>query len=74
MPEMADVGIEALRLLTGSEVALLLGRISVQKVRRLADEGEIQKVKVGSLARYTPESVDAYRQRLIEAAGAAPAS
>lgn len=67
---MTGVGIEALRLLTASEVALLLGRISVRKVRRLAAEGEIQKVKVGSLARYTPESVDAYRRRLIAAAGA----
>jgi excisionase family DNA binding protein len=70
MPEMADVGIEALRLLTASEVALLLGRISVRKVRRLAAEGEIQKVKVGSLARYTPDSVVAYMKRLAEQAEA----
>lgn len=69
-----DVGVEALRLLTASDVALLLGRISVRKVRRLAAEGELVKVKVGSLARYTPESVKAYKDRLIAEAEAAQAS
>jgi len=67
---MTEVGLEALDLLTVSEVAARL-RCSPRKVRRLADEGELQRVKLGSLARYTPESVAAYKQRLIEQAQAA---
>jgi excisionase family DNA binding protein len=70
---MTDVGLEALDLLTASEVAQRL-RCSMKKVTRLAAEGEIQKVKLGALARYTPESVAAYKQRLIAAAQAAKAS
>ena len=58
-----------LSLLTASEVAALL-RCSPRKVRRLADDGELQRVKLGSLARYTPESVAAYKARLIEQAQA----
>jgi excisionase family DNA binding protein len=70
---MTDVGLEALDLLTASEVAQRL-KCSPKKVTRLAAEGEIQKVKLGSLARYTPESVAAYKKRLIEQAQAAKAS
>lgn len=64
---MTDVGLEALDLLTVGEVAARL-RISPRKVRRLADEGELTRVKLGTLARYTPESVAAYKKRLIEQA------
>jgi excisionase family DNA binding protein len=70
---MTEVGFEALDFLTASEVAQRL-RCSVKKVTRLAAEGEIVKVKLGSLARYTPESVAAYKQRLIDAARAKAAS
>jgi hypothetical protein len=70
---MTDVGFEALDLLTASEVGLRL-RCSVKKVSRLAAAGEIEKVKLGSLARYTPESVAALKQRLIDAARAGKAS
>ena len=67
---MTKVGLEALDLLTVDEVAQRL-RCSPRKVRRLADEGELQRVKLGALARYTPESVAAYKQRLIGQAQAA---
>lgn len=67
---MTDVGMEALDLLTVGEVAQRL-RCSQRKVRRLADEGELTRVKLGTLARYTPESVAAYKQRLIAEAEAA---
>jgi excisionase family DNA binding protein len=70
---MTDVGLEALGFLTTSEVAALL-KCSPKKVTRLAAEGEIQKVKLGALSRYTPESVAAYKRRLIEQAQAAKAS
>ena len=70
---MTDVGTEALDLLTVSDVAARL-KCSQRKVRRLADEGELMRVKLGSLARYTPESVAAYKARLIEAAEAERAS
>ncbi len=66
---MTDVGPEALDLLTVSEVAQRL-RCSPRKVTRLANEGELQRVKLGALVRITPESVAAYRQRLIAAAQA----
>jgi excisionase family DNA binding protein len=71
--QMSDVGFEALDLLTAAEVAQRL-RCSTRKVCRLADEGELVKVKMGTLARYTPESVAAYKARLVEQAGAAQAS
>lgn len=64
---MTDVGLEALDLLTVGDVAQRL-RCSPRKVRRLADEGELTRVKLGTLARYTPESVAAYKKRLIEQA------
>jgi excisionase family DNA binding protein len=70
---MADVGLEVLDLLTTGEVAQRL-KCSPKKVTRLAAEDEIQKVKLGSLARYTRASVDAYVQRLIAEAQAAKAS
>ena len=66
---MTDVGPEALDLLTVSEVAQRL-RCSPRKITRLANEGELQRVKLGALVRITPESVAAYRQRLIAAAQA----
>jgi excisionase family DNA binding protein len=68
---MTDVGVEALDLLTVREVAGRL-RISVRKVDRLAAAGELEKVKLGTLARITPESVAAYKQRLRDQAAQAP--
>lgn len=65
-----DVGLEALDLLTVGEVAARL-RCSVRMVRRLADAGELERVKLGTLARYTPESVAAYKQRLRDQAAQA---
>lgn len=67
---MTDVGFEALDLLTVSEVAQRL-RCSPKKITRLAAAGELQRVKMGSLVRITPESVAAYKRRLIEQAEAA---
>lgn len=61
---MTDVGVEALGLLPVQEVADLL-RCSTRTVRRLADQGELERVHLGSLVRITPESVAAYKQRLI---------
>lgn len=52
-----------LDLLTASEAALELRR-PVDAVRRLAAAGVLERVEVGSLVRYTPESVAACRQRL----------
>jgi hypothetical protein len=52
-----------LDLLTASEAALELGR-SVKKVRSLAAAGVLERVWVGSLVRYTPESVAAYKKHL----------
>ena len=70
---MTDVGLEALDLLTVGEVAQRL-RCSTKNVKRLADAGELDRVKMGSLVRITPESLLAYKQRLIAAAGTAKAS
>jgi excisionase family DNA binding protein len=64
---MSDVGLEALDLLTVSDVAARL-RCSARMVRRLVDQGELERVKVGSLVRITPESVAAYKQRLRDQA------
>jgi excisionase family DNA binding protein len=58
---------EALSLLTVSEVAQMF-RCSPLKVRRLADAGDLERVKLGSLVRITPESVAAYKQRLRDQA------
>lgn len=60
-------------LLTRSEAAVQLGR-SVKTVTRLADAGELERVRLGALTRITPESVAAYRQRLIAGAEAARSS
>ena len=59
---MAAAGPRILSLLTLSEVTALLRR-SPQAVRRLADAGELERVRFGRTVRYTPESVAAYRQR-----------
>ena len=71
--DMTAAGLRVLDLLTASEVAQRLRRssgrrCSVKKVRRLAGAGELTRVKMGALYRYTPESVAAYEQR--QAAGA----
>ena len=70
---MTDVGTEALDLLTVSEVAQRL-RCSPKNVKRLADAGDLTRVKMGSLVRITPESLLAYKQRLIAEAEQAKAS
>ena len=70
---MTDVGTEALDLLTVSEVAQRL-RCSTKNVKRLADAGDLTRVKMGSLVRITPESLLAYKQRLIAEAEQAKAS
>jgi len=54
-----------LGLLTASEAAAAIGR-SVEVVRRLAAAGELERVPFGSQARFTPESVAAYKKRLTE--------
>jgi Helix-turn-helix domain len=60
--DMSAAGLRVLDLLTASEVAVRLD-CSVQKVARLAAGGELVRVGMGALARYTPESVAAYEQR-----------
>jgi hypothetical protein len=76
---MSAAGPRILDLLTASEAAAELGprmgrRCSVRTVRRLAAEGVLVRVMLGTHARYTPESVAAYKQRLIAEAQAAKAS
>jgi excisionase family DNA binding protein len=66
---MTDVGLEALDLLTVSEVAARL-RCSPKNVGRLVAAGELTRVKMGALVRITPESLLAYKQRLIAEAEA----
>jgi excisionase family DNA binding protein len=56
-----------LGLLTASEAALELG-VSADKVRSLAAAGELVRVPFGRQARFTPESVAAYRHRQAEGA------
>ena len=53
-----------LDMLTASEAALALG-VPVEKVRRLAAEGVLVRVPFGGHVRFTPESVAAYKQRVI---------
>jgi hypothetical protein len=70
---MLAAGLRVLDLLDAAEVAQRLRnstgkRCSVRKVTRLAAAGEVERVGMGALARYTPESVTAYEQR--QAAGA----
>lgn len=67
--DMTAAGTRILDLLTISEAAVRLG-CSAQKVSRLAAEGALVRVDFGALARITPESVAAYRQRLAAGAGA----
>jgi excisionase family DNA binding protein len=55
-------GLRLLDLLTASEAAQRL-RCSAKRVSVLAAAGELERVMFGSHARYTPESVAAYRQR-----------
>lgn len=62
-PERLSPGdLRILGLLTASEAALELG-VSADKVRALAASGELVRVPFGRHARFTPESVAAYRQR-----------
>ncbi len=73
LSDMSAAGLRILGLLTVSEVTQRLRRAtgrrcSVKKVRRLAGAGELTRVRLGALYRYTPESVAAYEQR--QAAGA----
>jgi excisionase family DNA binding protein len=70
MPEMADVGPEALDLLTMAEVAGRL-RVSEKTVGRLIRQGVFTKLKVGSGVRIDPAEVVAYKRRLHEQAAAA---
>ncbi len=69
---MSAAGMRVLDLLTASEVAQRLRRpgrrCSVKKVNRLAAAGELTRVRLGALSRYTPESVAAYEQHQAAAA------
>jgi hypothetical protein len=70
--ELAALGERAIGLLTMGEAAVALpGRRSVRHVRLLADAGELERVRLGRLDRITPESVAAYKKRLIAGAEAA---
>ena len=69
MPEMTDVGPEALDLLTMAEVAERL-RLSEKTVQRMVRQGVFTKLKLGSLVRIDPAEVVAYKQRLHEQAKA----
>ena len=73
-PGMAAAGYRVLDLLTMADAAVLLGRRSVRAVRRLADAGELERVRFGRTVRITPESVEAYKQRTAGQAGAGRAS
>ena len=66
--DMTAAGLRLLDLLTYQEAAARLPgrRRSVRAVRLLADAGELERVWFGRVARITPESVAAYRQRLID--------
>jgi len=57
--DMSDAGLRLLDLLTVSEAAVRLGR-SAKHVKRLADEGVLERERFGALVRITPESVAAY--------------
>jgi excisionase family DNA binding protein len=67
--EMAALGERLLDLLTISEASARIDaipgvRCSADKVTRLADAGELERVRLGALVRITPESVAAYEQRM----------
>ena len=70
MPEMTDVGIEALGLLSMAEVAKRLGGVSEKTVSRLIRQGVFTKLKVGSLVRIDEAEVAAYIKHLHEQAKA----
>jgi len=62
--DMTAAGLRVLDLLTMSEAAALIpGRCSLKRIRVLADEGVLVRVRFGALVRITPESVAAYNQR-----------
>jgi excisionase family DNA binding protein len=66
--DMSAAGVRLLDLLTVSEAAVRLG-CSAEKVRRLVAEGVLAEERFGVLARITPESVAAYKQRMTAGAG-----
>src|SRR6266704_3131530 len=70
MPETADVGPEALDLLTMAEVAGRL-RVSEKTVSRMIRQGVFTKLKVGAGVRIDPAQVIAYKKQLHEQAAAA---
>jgi excisionase family DNA binding protein len=55
-------------LLDYDEVRAYLGRVSRGKVKDLATRGEITKVQVGRRAMFSRASVEAFVQRMIDAA------
>jgi excisionase family DNA binding protein len=69
MPEMTDVGPEALGLLTMGEVAQLL-KVSEKTVSRMIRDGVFTKLKMGGLVRIDPAEVAAYKKQLHEQAAA----
>jgi len=67
--DMTAAGLRLLDLLTVSEAAAVLtGRLGVrysaERVARLADEGELERVRLGMLVRITAASVTAYVERV----------
>jgi excisionase family DNA binding protein len=66
--DMSAAGVRLLDLLTVSEAAARLRR-SAKHVKRLADEGVLERERFGALVRITPESVVAYKQRQVGGAG-----
>jgi excisionase family DNA binding protein len=67
--DMTAAGVRLLDLLTVSEAAARLRR-SAKHVKRLADAGDLTRVRFGKQVRITPESVAAYRQRQAARDGA----
>ncbi len=69
LADMTAAGLRILDLLTIPEAAVRIG-CGPAGVTRLAAAGELVRVDFGQLARITPESVAAYKQRQATAAGA----
>ena len=69
MPEMTDVGIEALGLMSMGAVAKRLN-VSEKTVTRLIRQGVFTKLKLGSLVRIDEAEVVAYVKHLHEQAKA----
>jgi hypothetical protein len=71
--DMRAAGPRLLELLTMAEAAAALPgpRHSTGYVKRLADAGDLERVRLGALVRITPESVAAYKQRLRDRAATA---